>query len=125
MTDQEIEQKRERLVEIKKIKDSGEKNIAIIELIREVGAAGCAAMPETFRERDALNIASIHQALQTATMVNMCKSAAKGYEVAVNASESAKKSGKAMAVIAIIALILALISALAAWAAVIVGIITN
>ncbi len=112
MTDQEIEQKREQLVEIKKIKDKGEKSKAIIELMGEVGAAGCGG-DLLYTEREALNIASIHQALQTAAMANMCKVASQGHETAVEACDTAKKSGKTMAIIAIIA-------AFAAWAGVIV-----
>jgi hypothetical protein len=112
MTDQEIEQKRERLVGIKKIEDHGERNNAIHKLIEEAGAAGCAVKTETTGHRDALNIASIHQALQTAAMVNMSKSATTG-------CEDAKKSGKRMAIVAIISAIAAVLSALVALVAVI------
>ena len=101
MTNQEIEKYRQRLVEIKKLSDSGERNKAYIDLITIVGASGCGGDKPT-AQRDAENIASIHQALKTATMVNMCKTAAKNYKIAITAS------------------IIALLSALAAWAAVLI-----
>ena len=101
MTNQEIEKYRQRLVEIKKLSDSGKRNKAYIDLITIVGASGCGGDKPT-AQRDAENIASIHQALQTATMVNMCKTAAKNYKIAITAA------------------IIALLSALAAWAAVLI-----
>jgi len=65
MTRKEIEKYRQRLAEIKTIAHSGDRSKAILELVRDTGASGCGRdMPST-GERDAINISSIHQALQT------------------------------------------------------------
>ena len=99
MAHKEIEQYRQRLLEIGKLSGSGERNKSYIELRKAVGASGCGGDKPT-AERDALNIVSIHQALQTATMIDMCKTSSRNYKIAIAAS------------------IAAVLSALAAWVAV-------
>ncbi len=100
MAHKKIEADRQRLIDIKKMPNSGEKNKAYIELEAKLGASGCGRdIPPG--ERDAEHIRSINQALQTAVMVDMCKTASKNYKIAITAA------------------IIALLSALAAWAAIV------
>ena len=86
MTHKEIEIYRKRLIDVKKIEHSGARNKAFIELVKELGASGWAKDMESAEERDVEYIRSIHQALQTATMVDMCKTASKNYMIALTAS---------------------------------------
>lgn len=96
MIHKEIEACRQRLIDIKKMPNSGERNKAYIELEAELGASGCGGdMPPG--ERDAEHVRSINQALQTATMVN---ASARNFRIAI------------------VAAIAAVLSALAAWVAV-------
>jgi hypothetical protein len=99
MSPDEIESWQKKLIEAKAIKDKGQRNIALIEIIESVGASGCGG-DKPWAERDAQNIASIQQALQTATSINMAKTASRNMWAAI------------------IATVIALISALAAWCAV-------
>ncbi len=92
MTQKEIEQARKRLVAIKKVADSGKRNKAFIVLAAEVGATGCPRDMPTIGERDAEHIRSIHQALQTAIMINMCKISSKNYKIAIIAAIAAALS---------------------------------
>ncbi len=62
-------------------------------------------------------VEQIHQAIQTASMVHMCESAAKGYNIAEEATKTGASSVR-------MSMWIALASTAAAWAAVIVGIIT-
>jgi hypothetical protein len=109
MTDQRIEKCRQRLIDIRRMSDSGDRNKAYIELSAELGASGC-GKDMTPGERDAEYIRGINQALQTASIINMCKTAARGYEVAIEASRSASRTFWIMAAIAFL-------SAVAAWVA--------
>lgn len=72
MTNEEIEAYQQQLIEAKKIKDKGQRNIALIALCEAVGASGCGG-DKPWPERDAQNIASIQEALKTAAMINMAK----------------------------------------------------
>jgi len=63
-------------------------------------------------------VLNIQKAIQTATMIVMCKTAAKNYEIAVTATRAAVRNYRIAAAIAIL-------SMLAAWAAVIVILIVN
>ena len=93
MAHEEIEQYRQRLIAIRKMPTSGERNRAYIDLAAELGASGPGRdMPPG--EKEAAYIASINQALQTLTMIDMCKTAAQGYEMATKASEDASLASK-------------------------------
>ena len=113
MTHNEIEVCRQKLIEIRKIEDSGQRNKAYIELAAELGAGGCGG-DRPPGERDAEYIRSINQALQTATMIDLCKTAEQGYDMAITSSRSASRQSW-------IAASIALLSAIAAWAAVVVA----
>ena len=124
-TDQEIEAYRKRLNELTaKCSDKNPESRIQEELKQlawEVGAStqvfyvsttyghgvtGAADTSELIR--------NIHQALQTASMVNMCGSAREGYYLATEASNRAAKHFKWLASIAIISTLIALGSAIAA-----------
>lgn len=100
MAHKEIEGHKQRLVDIKNMSHVGERNEAYIELGAKLGASGCGSnlLPA---EREVEHIRGINQALQTATMIDMCAIAARNFWVAI------------------IATIIALISALAAWSAIV------
>ena len=100
MTNKKIEEYRQRLVEIKKLPDSGDRNKAFIKLAADVGASGCPKDMPTTGERDAEHIRSIHQALQTATMIDMCKTASRNYKIALIAAIAAWAAVLAMVLIA-------------------------
>ena len=106
MTDTEIEAYRQRLNDLTLQLRDGKKDEntirpQLIELAREVGASTKVLYVRfinsstTSGEADTSElIKNIHQALQTATMVNMCKAATNGYEIATNASNMATKASK-------------------------------
>ena len=109
----------DRIKEIRTQHKGGECLKMLQELALEVGA--CTWGPEqsgTVAQGEKHLLEQINQAVQTQCVVDMCESATKGYE-------TAKKSGKTMAIIATISAISAFISALVALVAVIVGITTN
>lgn len=85
MTHKEIEKYRQRLVDIvKKEANSEKRGKAFIELTQEVGAGGYPeSMPLEVLEQDAEYIRSIDQALQTATMINMCKTANRNFIISL------------------------------------------
>lgn len=70
--------------------------------------------PRTMPASTSELIRNIHQALQTATMVNMCMSASKGYEIAADAIKDSRKT----VWFTIASVIAAWLAAFAAWAAV-------
>ena len=106
MTIRQIEKYRKELVKIKKIDDSAERDKALAELANQIGASQyCKDMPTEGKDTD--NINAIHQALQTATMVAMCETAAKNYWIAF------------------VATLVALASAIAAWTAVYLNVMTK
>lgn len=101
MTDEQIEAYRKHLSELtarcsdkqpeSRIKEE------LKELARQVGASTrilwVHPTSSTITTSDADTseiIRNIHQALQTASMVNMCKTAAEGYEIATKASRNAR-----------------------------------
>jgi hypothetical protein len=59
-------------------------------------------------------IHNIHQALQTASMANMCGRATEGYEIATKAIKSASKQFQIAAAIAFLSAVAACVSAVAA-----------
>ncbi len=114
MTDEEIEQYRRRLTQIKielRGKSKREERIdELMDLAMEVGAStGRQRLPDGSVDPIGL-VNNIHIALQTASMANMCKTAAQGYEMATKASKSASKQFW-------IAAAIAFLSAVAAWVA--------
>ena len=68
--------------------DSGERNKAYIELTAELGASGC-GRDMSPGERDVEYVRGINHALQTASMIDMCRTATQGYEIATEASKRA------------------------------------
>jgi hypothetical protein len=107
MTHDEMEDYRKQLVKILSKKDEqGKFKPEVLhelqKLIVEVGAS-YAGIPEM--------IFNIHQALQTASMINMCETATRGYKIA---EATVKKATRAWA----IAAITSLCSMIAAWVAV-------
>jgi hypothetical protein len=134
MTDTEIETHRKNLNNLtaKCTKEHPEENIyaEFFKLAKEVGASTRVffvhpvAGHRTVEADTSELIRNIHQALQTASMANMCSAATKGYEIATNASNMAVKAIKSASIqfwiatgIAVISAIAAVISAMAAWVA--------
>ena len=74
------------------------KEICLKELAEKIGAS-TVAKAGAFNPGEAELVDNIHQALQTATMINMCQTASKNYWIAF------------------VAALVALASAIAAWAA--------
>lgn len=109
MAHEQIEQYRQRLIDIGKLPTSGERNKAYIELATELGASGPGRDMQP-GEKEAAYKAGINQALQTLAMIGMCETAARGYEMATKASKSASKQFW-------IAAAIAFASAVAAWLA--------
>jgi len=104
MTHKEIEKYRQRLTEIKinlKGEQNREQRIAeLLSLAMEVGAStGWQRSADGGVDPVGL-VNNVHMALQTATMINMCKTASRNF------------------IISLLATIIALGSALAAWVAV-------
>jgi len=121
MTDEQIEVYRERLntLTAKCSDEKPEKSVRkeLQELAREVGASTCVLWIHptkcliTTTEADTPElIRNIHQALQTASMINMCKTATQGYEMATKARKSASIQFSIFAAIAFL-------SGVAAWVA--------
>jgi hypothetical protein len=123
MTDTEIEAYRLRLNKLTaELRDEQKEKIIqpqLKKLAREVGASTCVfyigelnygGNAKTGEADSSELIRNIHQALQTASMVNMCSAATKGYEIATNASRLASIQFW-------IAAVIAFISAVAAWVA--------
>ncbi|MCK5174209.1 MAG: hypothetical protein KAR47_12520 [Planctomycetes bacterium] len=107
MTHRQIERHRRHLVEILQREKSPQRTEALYALAKEVGAS-------TGKKRDGEGdidavglVENIHYALQTASMTDMCRTAAKNYWIAFVAS------------------LVALVSAAAAWMAVYVNIIAK
>lgn len=119
MAYEENEQHRQELIRIAKLPDTDQtgKICELSKLSAKVGAGGSGLFGKNNASISALH-SKIHHALQTASMIEMCESASKGYEIALEATRSASKTYWIAAGISIL-------SMLAAWVAVIVGIITN
>ncbi len=109
MTHKEIEHKRQKLIEILKMKPVGEQNQPLRNLAVEVGAQQPNASGVEFRN---MIVNDINNALQTASMIETCRIATENYEIAVTATKAAVKNYWIAAAIAILAM-------LAAWAAVV------
>ena len=121
MTDEQIEAYRERLnqltAECSEKKPEEKIHKKLTELARDVGASTRVLWIHPTRSITKSSVANtselirnIHQALQTATMINMCKTATQGYEIATKAIRNAF-------IYSCIATIIALICAAAAWVA--------
>ncbi len=121
MTRKEIEQAEQRLVKINNIKNSGqlisipnsdkkgnsgqyERYKALRKLALEVGGSFISKERQKTANEGELT-EGIHRALQTAAMIDACRTAARNF------------------LIAIVAAIIALLIALAAWAAIIVNVL--
>ena len=105
MTNEETEKYRKRLVEIQK-KSDGQFQ-ALQNLAREVGASIINRYKGHGDAGQAELTDNIHQALQTATMIDMCKTSTSMCEIAAKNYKIASKAAN-----------IALGSAVAAWAAV-------
>ena len=120
MTDEEIEGYRKRLNDLTAqcSDEKPEQKIfqALKELASEVGASTCVfwVHPVGGSRTGAADtselIRNIHQALQTVSMVNMCKTATEGYNTATKASKAARIQFG-------IAVVISFICAVAAWVA--------
>ena len=101
MVRNEIEKYRQRLVEIQKVEEQTKRFEALQGLAKEVGAStqGLSMWGDSDRAgvSEGNLVTNIHNALQTATMIDMCKTASRNY------------------FIALIATIIALGSAIALW----------
>ena len=120
-TDQEIEKYRKTLNDLT-AKCSGknpESSIKedLIKLAREVGASTITHTKDTqiYSAYTWELISNIHQALQTASMVNMCRSAREGYKIATEASNRAVKHFWVVAVISLLSVVVAIASTVAAY----------
>ena len=123
MTDTKIEAYRNRINELTtQLSDNKqEEDIKphLQKLAREVGAStrNCFVVSNTIRGATATTselIENIHQALQTASMVNMCGTATQGYEMATKASNRASKQFWIFAGITVFSALAAFVSAVAA-----------
>ncbi|MBN1509172.1 MAG: hypothetical protein JW955_20165 [Sedimentisphaerales bacterium] len=121
MTHEEIDNYGKRLVAAQAIAESGDRNKELIEIRKEVGAAFCGRDVGSPSVRDAENIAAIHQALQTWSMIDACRTAAKNHEITLAAMKEAAKSQ----CISKYSMIAAWIAAIAAWAAVILPLVAR
>lgn len=90
MTDKEIEEYKQKLVAIQKNHDVKERFVALVKLAKKVGASthGLSMWGDSDREGVAEGnlVANIHNALQTATMINMCKAANRNFAIALIAT---------------------------------------
>ena len=128
MTDQEVEAYRKRLNELTSKCSDGKPEGKIREelkkLAREVGASTYIFYVDTTYGKGTTALAdtselirNIHQALQTASMVNMCRTATQGYEIATEASRSATDASRKATIHFWIMTIIACASMVAAWVA--------
>ena len=105
VVDEEIERREQRLLETQNIPDS-EQNRRFKELqtlARELGASTIRMYPGHGDAGEAELTDNIHRALQTASMIDMCKTSSRNYKIAI------------------VAAIAAVLSALAAWVAVLIS----
>ncbi len=103
MTDKELEQYRTELLEImsgRKKEPAKDKGIQLRELANKLGASGEMYRASPANAGEAELVANILTALQTASMIIICRTSNKNYKIAIAAG------------------IAAIFSALAAWAAV-------
>lgn len=118
MTDKEIEEHRKNLNELTaKCSDSNpEERIRneFKKLAWKVGASTCVLYPDHTRgDADTSEIIrNIHQALQTASMANMCGKATQGYEIATKAINRASIQFWIMAIFAFLSAVAAFVTAL-------------
>ncbi len=128
MTDTEIETYRQRLNSLTASCTDKEPEPSIKDELKklalEVGASTYVLWVHPNRSRvnstkadTSELIKNIHQALQTASMSNMCGAATKGYAIATEASKSAAKASKSASIQFWIAASVALASMVAAWVA--------
>ena len=123
MTDEEIEEYRKKLNELTAKCSDGNPESRIREDLKrlawKVGASTCVLYIANDRhmtgDADTSEIIrNVHQALQTASMVNMCKAATQGYEIATQASNRAAKQFRVAVAVALLSALAAVFSAVAA-----------
>lgn len=118
MTDEEIEEHRRRLNELTANCSDVNPESRIVEelkkLAREVGASTRVLYPDhtTGDAESSEIIRNIHQALQTASMANMCGKAAQSYEIATKVIENASQQFWIMAIIAFLSAVAACVTAM-------------
>jgi hypothetical protein len=125
MTHQEIEDYRKQLAEIlaKKVQGKYKPEVKqeLQNLAEKVGASTYAvfepAHPAAYRalvtEAEIPELAyNIHQALQTASMVNMCETASRGHDIAVSATKNAKWTAVVLAIVSVLSMVAAWYAAL-------------
>jgi hypothetical protein len=120
MTREEIEVYQRRLINVQRIKDRDKRKEATVELGKEVGASYCAGEPDSMAAMNAENIAAIHQALQTASMIDACRTAAENARLthdALGETRKAQRTSRIIAIAAGVSALAAVASAIAAWAA--------
>jgi predicted GTPase len=123
MTREEIDTHERRLRELLRLRqgDTGYQDHVEREL-RELASDVGASMTVRLRAQGGQDINStqatiselashIHQALQTASMIDACQTAAKNHEIALKAQESARVSQ----LISVAAMFAAVVTAIAAW----------
>ncbi len=90
MTRKEIEEYRQRLVEIQKVEEQTKRFEALRELAKEVGAStqGLSMWGDSDRAgvSEGNLVANILNALQTAIMIDMCKTASRNFIIALVAT---------------------------------------
>jgi dTDP-glucose pyrophosphorylase len=120
MTHDEIETYRERLAEIIREIDKSKANDATLNKLRQlaldVGASVVefvmtSSGPQWHQATASELVHNVHEALQTASMIDACRTAAKDHEVAVKAQESARLSQW----VSIGAMLAAVAGAIAVW----------
>ncbi len=89
MTFKEIEQKRQDLLNILKIEPEGKQNQPLRDLAKEVGAQQPNAKNVEFRD---MIVSNINHALQTASAIEACRTAARNYKIALVAAGAAALS---------------------------------
>ena len=125
MTDAEIEGYRKRLIDLTvqcsdgKSESSPEIRTGLRQLAHKVGASTRFASGNSAHEATSPDlIANIHQALQTASMVNMCETAARGHATAMEAIKDARKFQLATIIVAVTSALAVCVSAgIALWVA--------
>jgi hypothetical protein len=116
MTHEEMEAYRNRINEILNRKDSAQRELQELkELALDVGAGIKVATPDGFI-RDAKQselVYNIQHALQTASMIDACKTAASSFELA----QAAQKSARISQWIALGSMLAAIATAVVSWIA--------
>jgi len=121
MPHEENEVYRRRLIEAVRIERPGERSEALREIREAVGGSFCGKEVSSRKERDSETIAAIHQALQTASMIDACRTAADNAKLtreALQETRRAQRTNKMLVGLTTITALAAAASAGAAWYAV-------